>query len=188
MTEALCQYRYEILHQADLLCTADQIQAALERVAEKINKTLATVNPLVLCVMRGGLVFTGQLLTKLNFPLDLDYVHVTRYGGEQQGGGLRWIVPPNEMVQGRVVLIADDILDEGHTLAALKQRVLALGATHCYSAVLVDKLHGRIKPIQADFVGLNLPDRFVFGYGMDIEGAWRNLPAIYALKQSIPES
>lgn len=176
----------DILQQAELLCTAKQVQAALHKVAQQINGTLAEAHPLVLSVMGGAVVFSGQLLPQLNFPLDFDYVHVSRYGDARHGGAMHWKVAPHESVRGRVVLLVDDILDEGHTLAALQQRVLELGAKRCYSAVFADKQLGRPKPVRADFVGLELPDRFVFGYGMDIEGAWRNLPAIYAVKN--PES
>lgn len=173
----------DVLQQAELLVTADGVQAALHKVAQQINLALSDVHPLVLSVMGGAVVFSGQLLPLLNFPLDFDYVHVSRYGDARTGGAMHWKVAPHESVRGRVVLLVDDILDEGHTLAALQQRVLALGAARCYSAVFADKLHGRSKPVHADFVGLALPDRFVFGYGMDIEGAWRNLPAIYAVKE-----
>lgn len=173
-----------VLQQAELLVPACQVQAALNTVAQEINAALCEQHPLLLSVMSGAVVFSGQLLPLLNFALDFDYVHVSRYGDARLGGEIHWKVAPPESVRGRVVLLVDDILDEGHTLAALKQRVLALGATRCYSAVFADKLHGRAKPIIADFVGMTLPDRFVFGYGMDIEGAWRNLPAIYAVKQS----
>lgn len=172
----------DILQQAELLCPAEQVQASLHRVARQINAALAESHPLVLSVMGGAVVFTGQLLPLLDFPLDFDYVHVSRYGGATHGGKISWKVEPCENVRGRVVLVLDDILDEGHTLAALRQRVLELGACKFYSAVFADKRHDRAEPIKADFVGVELPDRFVFGYGMDIEGAWRNLPAIYAVK------
>lgn len=173
----------DLLQQAELLCPAEQVQAALHRIAREINAALADTHPLVLSVMGGAVVFTGQLLPLLDFPLDFDYVHVSRYGDARHGGNMRWKVEPCENVRGRIVLVLDDILDEGHTLAALRQRVLELGAGRFYSAVFADKRHGRDKPILADFVGVELPDRFVFGYGMDIEGAWRNLPAIYAMKE-----
>lgn len=177
------KHAWDILEQAELLRTAEEVQAALQRVAREINHGLAEKNPLVLSVMGGAVVFSGQLLPLLNFPLDFDYVHVSRYGDARTGGAMRWKVEPHESVRGRVVLLVDDILDEGHTLHALQQRVLELGALRCYSAVFADKLHGRLKPVHADFVGMELPDRFVFGYGMDIDGLWRNLPAIYAVKQ-----
>ncbi|WP_435628474.1 hypoxanthine-guanine phosphoribosyltransferase [Candidatus Ferrigenium straubiae] len=173
----------DILQQAELLYPAEQVQAALHRVARQINAALAETHPLVLSVMGGAVVFTGQLLPLLDFPLDFDYVHASRYGDATQGGKICWKVEPCERVRGRTVLVLDDILDEGHTLDALRRRVMELGVGKFYSAVLADKRHGRDKPIHADFVGIEVPDSFVFGYGMDIEGAWRNLPAIYAVKE-----
>ncbi len=173
-----------ILQDAELIRSADEVQAAVRQVAGEINATLAERHPLVLSVMGGAVIFTGQLLPMLGFPLDFDYLHVSRYGDEKQGGELRWKVAPRENVAGRVVLVLDDILDEGETLHAVKQRVLELGATRCYSAVFADKENGKTKPVRADFVGMELPNRFVFGYGMDIHGAWRNLPAIYAVKEA----
>ena len=177
------QHAREILQQAELLYSAGQVQAALHKVAQQINARLADNHPLVLSVMGGAVVFSGQLLPLLDFPLDFDYVHVSRYGDARHGGAMQWKVAPRENVRGRVVLLLDDILDEGHTLSALHGKVMELGADKCYSAVFADKQHGRKKPIRADFVGMELPNRFVFGYGMDIEGAWRNLPAIYAVKE-----
>jgi len=172
-----------VLAEAELLYSHEQVQAALHKVAQQINSKMADKFPLVLSVMGGAVVFSGQLLPLLEFPLDFDYVHVSRYGDARHGGAMHWKVEPRENVRGRVVLLLDDILDEGHTIAALRARVLELGAKKCYSAVFADKQHGRKKPVHADFVGLELPNRFVFGYGMDIEGAWRNLPAIYAVKE-----
>jgi hypoxanthine phosphoribosyltransferase len=172
-----------LLEEAELIRTADEVQAAVRSVAREINAALAGKHPLVLSVMGGAVVFSGQLLPMLEFPLDFDYLHVSRYGNAQQGGELNWKVAPHENVRGRVVLVLDDILDEGETLSAIKQRVLELGATTFYCAVFADKENGKTKPIRADFTGMELPNRFVFGYGMDIHGAWRNLPAIYALKE-----
>ncbi len=171
------------LAEAELIRSADEVQAAVHRVAHAINMTLADQHPLVLSVMGGAVVFTGQLLPLLDFPLDFDYLHVSRYGNDKQGGELHWRVAPRENVRDKVVLVVDDILDEGETLHAIKQRVMALGASKFYSAVFADKENGKDKPIRADFVGMELPNRFVFGYGMDIHGAWRNLPAIYAVKE-----
>ncbi len=173
----------EFLENAELIRTADEVQTAVARVAGEINEKLAAQHPLVLSVMGGAVIFTGQLLPQLDFPLDFDYLHVSRYGAKQKGGALHWKVSPGENVSGRVVLVLDDILDEGETLAAIRQRVLELGASAFYSAVFADKANGLNKPIRADFTGMELPDRFVFGFGMDIQGAWRNLPAIYAVKK-----
>lgn len=173
-----------ILQDAELIRSADEVQAAVHHVAQAINSTLADQHPLVLSVMGGAVVFTGQLLPMLDFPLDFDYLHVSRYGNEKQGGELHWKVAPRENVRGKVVLVLDDILDEGETLHAIKLRVMELGASKFYSAVFADKENGKVKPIRADFVGMELPNRFVFGFGMDVHGAWRNLPAIYAVKDN----
>jgi hypoxanthine phosphoribosyltransferase len=172
-----------LLEEAELIRSADEVQAAVRRVSDAINATLADQHPLVLSVMGGAVVFTGQLLPLLDFPLDCDYLQVSRYGNHKQGGELHWKVAPRENVRGKVVLVVDDILDEGETLYAIKQRVMELGATKFYSAVFAEKNNGKDKPIRADFVGMELPKRFVFGFGMDIHGAWRNLPAIYAVKE-----
>lgn len=150
--------------------------------AEDITALLGNSYPLVLSVMGGAVVFTGQLLPRLAFPLDFDYVHVSRYGDKTRGGELVWRQAPKEDVRDRVVLVLDDILDEGETMAAIRDKVLAMGAKSFHSAVFANKLISKAKPIAADFVGIDVPDRYVFGYGMDVRGAWRNLPAIYALK------
>ncbi len=176
------QQARDILHHAELILPADEVRAAVMRVSREINAALADAHPLVLSVMGGAVVFTGQLLPLLEFPLDFDYVHVSRYGDARQGGELHWKVQPRENIRDKVVLVLDDILDEGGTMAAIKQRVMELGAREFYSAVFADKLNGKAKPVRADFVGVEVPDRFVFGFGMDVHGAWRNLPAIYAVK------
>ncbi len=177
------QQARDILQRAELIVSAAQVKSAVERVAAEINVQLADKHPLVLSVMGGAVVFTGQLLPLLDFPLDFDYVHVSRYGDDQQGGKLQWKVSPRENVAGRVVLVVDDILDEGETLAAIRNRVMELGASVFYSAVFADKRIAKPKALRADFIGIELPDRFVFGFGMDLHGAWRNLPAIYAVNE-----
>jgi hypoxanthine phosphoribosyltransferase len=173
---------WSVLHEADVVCTEEQIRQALARLAREIEARLRDRNPLVLCVMGGSVVFTGQLLPLLRFPLQFDYLHATRYDGATRGGEIAWKVVPRQPVAGRVVLVLDDILDEGTTLAAIRRRLLEDGAAEVLCAVFSDKEIGRSKPIRPDFVGVKLPDRYVFGFGMDVEEFWRNLPAIYALK------
>ena len=173
-----------ILADADLIHSESTVQAALDQVAQAIRGRLADRHPVVLCVMTGGVVFCGQLMAKLDFPVDFDYLHATRYGPETQGGKISWRTAPWTSVKGRTVLVVDDILDEGVTLAAVKESLKRLGADEVLTAVFADKQNGKEKPIAADFVGLTVPDRFVFGYGMDVDGAWRNLPAIYAMKET----
>jgi len=171
------------LASAELIHSAETVAAAVTRLAGEITEKLGDTNPLLLCVMSGGVPFAGHLMTQLLFPLEFDYLHVTRYGQDTSGGALSWRSAPWTSVKGRTVLVLDDILDEGLTLAAIVERLMELGAKACYTAVATDKLNGKIKPIKADFVALTVPDRFVFGYGMDVRGHFRNLPAIYAMKE-----
>lgn len=173
----------DTLESAELVASAADVSAAVARVAREISGALAESFPLVLCVMRGAVVFAGQLLPQLRFPLEFDYIDLTRYGAATHGGEINWRVVPGTAVAGRTVLVLDDILDQGTTLAAVRERLLAAGASRVYYAVLTEKDTGHAKPARADFVGLRLPDRYVFGCGMDVGGAWRNLPAIYALKE-----
>jgi hypoxanthine phosphoribosyltransferase len=175
---------WDILNSADEVCSAGAVADAIKRVAGEITIRLADLQPLVLSVMGGAVVFSGQLLPQLRFPLDFDYIHVSRYDNETQGGGITWRVAPGENVKGRAVLVLDDILDEGQTLMAIRERILAAGAKSFFCAVLAEKATGKAKPIRADFVCVTVPNRYVFGCGMDAYGVWRNLPAIYALRQS----
>lgn len=174
---------WEILDSAEELCSVSVVSAAVERIAQEITRKLGDRNPLVLGVMRGSVVFAGRLLPLLRFPLEFDYLDVTRYGDDTRGGTITWKVSPGTAVAGRVVLVVDDILDQGHTLSAIRGKMLDAGALEFYSAVFADKDIGRAKPIVADFIGVRLPNRYVFGFGMDVRGAWRNLPAVYALKE-----
>ena len=172
----------QVLAEADLIAGADEIGRALDGMAAAISARLAEAHPLVLTVMNGGFFLAGQLLPRLGFPLEFDYLHATRYRNTTQGHDIEWRAAPREAVAGRTLLVLDDILDEGITLAAIRARLLAEGARECLTAVLARKELGRPQPIAADFVGVTLPNRYVFGCGMDVKGAWRNLPAIYAVK------
>lgn len=179
MTKSASPDQY--LKTAEVIYTEAQVNDAVARLAGEITYALGAQQPLVLCVMGGAVVFAGQLLPKLSFPLEFDYVQASRYHSGTSGQHLVWKVTPGENVRGRTVLLLDDILDEGHTLAAVREKCLQAGAKQVVIAVLTEKDTGRDKPIVADFVGLHVPNRYVFGCGMDVYGWWRNLPAIYAL-------
>ena len=163
-----------------------EVNAAVRRVADALNARFgadgAAQFPLVLGVMGGAVVFTGTLLPQLSFPLDFDYIHVSRYGDDDRGGELVWKVIPRQNVAGRIIVVVDDILDEGETLAHVKQRLLDMGAAEVIVAVFADKDLGRAKPIQADLIGLTLPNKFVVGFGMDVYGYWRNLPGLWTIR------
>ncbi len=161
-----CDEVSALLADADLLFNADEVTAAIHRLAEEISDELAGSRPILLCVMNGGLIFAGQLLTRLVFPLQIEYIHVSRYGQGTTGGDLVWHARPRLDLTGRAVLVLDDILDEGHTLAAIADYCLRQGACKVLLAVLVDKLHDRkVTPgFKADFTGIESVDRFLFGY------------------------
>ena len=174
---------WAFLENSDGVAGAGEVQAAIRRIATEISERLSGAYPMVLAVMGGAVVFAGQLLPLLRFPLDFDYIHASRYGAATRGAGVDWKVSPPGLVSGRTVLVLDDILDHGETMNAIRNRLLELGAKEFYCAVLVEKNLGKKRPITADFVGLTIPDRFVFGCGMDAKGYWRNLPEIRAMKE-----
>ncbi|VAX14421.1 Hypoxanthine-guanine phosphoribosyltransferase [hydrothermal vent metagenome] len=172
----------QLLSEADCLYTAEQVGAALDKMAAAITEKLFDRNPLVLCVLTGAIIPTGYLLTRLDFPLQLDYLHVTRYADTTSGGKLDWLSEQNYSLQGRHVLIVDDILDEGVTLQALVKHCENAEAASVSSAVLVEKCHDRKTGVKADFVGVQTEDRYLFGYGMDYKGYLRNADGIFAVK------
>jgi hypoxanthine phosphoribosyltransferase len=174
---------WAFLKDSDLIASAAQVESAVQRVAAEIEEKLGKTYPLVLAVMGGAVVFAGQILPRLRFPLDFDYIHASRYGVMTRGASIEWRVSPPQLAKGRAVLVLDDILDHGETMNAIRNRLLELGATSVHCAVLVEKVLATPKPIKPDFVGLRIPDRFVFGCGMDAKGYWRNLPEIRAMKE-----
>lgn len=170
-----------LLARSEQLLAPEVVERAVARVAGEITAALGDEQPMLLAVMRGAVVFAGQLLPLLRFPLDFDYLDASRYGSATRGGELDWRVDVPAGVKDRTVLVVDDILDEGHTLAAIRHRLLDAGARRVLIAVFADKQLPKAKPITADFVGTPVPDRYVFGFGMDVRGLWRNLPAVHAL-------
>lgn len=168
---------------ADLLFSEQEVEAALDKIAGQINHQLAELNPLLLCVINGGIVIAGKLVTRLTFPLTIDCINASRYQNQTTGGNIEWILKPSTPLKDRTILIVDDILDEGITLATIHDYCLEQGATAVYSAVLLDKILGHNKPISADFIGLEVENRYLFGYGMDYKGYLRNVPGIYACKE-----
>lgn len=174
----------QVLDHADCLHDARSVESAYERLADAISADYLDRNPLILCVMTGGLVPAAEIIKRLGFPFELDYLHATRYRGATSGGGLVWKRQPGaRRIAGREVLVIDDILDEGHTLAAIRKAIEEFRPRSLKVAVLVEKLHNRRAPgMQAEYIGLQVADRYVFGCGMDYKEYWRQLPAIYAVK------
>lgn len=175
----------KILDEADCLVDEAELNEALDKMAAQITADLADKLPLVLCVMNGGLVPTAALIQRLNFPLELDYIHATRYGMETEGNAaLNWICYPQTNLSNRHVLVVDDIFDQGHTLEAINKWLEAQETESVYTATVINKLHDRKTDMTPDYIGTDVADRFLFGYGMDYKGFFRNLKGVYAIKGS----
>lgn len=171
-----------VADRATRIHSREEVEVALDRMAREITAQLADSNPILLCVMNGGLVVTGLLAVRLQFPLQLDYMHLSRYRGATSGGEIEYKALPTLGLRGRTVLVVDDILDEGHTLAEVLRYCRNQDVERVLSAVLVEKKRYRsASAVAADFVGLGAPDRYVYGYGMDFRGYLRNADGIYAV-------
>ena len=170
-----------IAGRAELLVSSAEVRRILDRLAESITAALAEEDPLVLCVMNGAVITVGRLLPRLEFPLGIDYVHATRYRGATCGGDLEWHYRPKSSVRDRHVLVVDDILDEGITLDTIARACRDDGAESVHTAVLVEKQRRRSCDFEADFVGVRLPDRYLYGCGLDYKGYFRNVDGVYAV-------
>ncbi len=173
----------DALAAAELLFDRDYIEDEIRRIAADIDADYAGgPRPVYLTIMHGGMLFASRLALALRIDLEFDYLHATRYRGATTGSGLAWLHRPATPLRGRRVLLADDILDEGHTLKAVKRWCEDEGAADVRIAVLSVKQHDRrVDDIHADYIALEVPDRYVYGYGMDYHEQGRNLPGIYAL-------
>lgn len=176
----------EILENAECLYNYDQVMQAIDQMAADITVKLSHTNPVIISVMTGALIVAGHLAVRLGFPLEMDYIHATRYRGAMRGGDLHWLVEPRVNLRDRTVLIVDDIMDGGLTLAAIMDYCQQAHAKAVYSAVLVDKKRVREPGVNfvPDFVGLTTEDKFLFGFGLDYEEYLRNAPGIYAVNQT----
>ena len=174
-----------VLDHADVLITETEVNKAIDRVAKEIASTLNNEVPIILCVMKGGLMFTSALLQRITSPLILDYVHVDRYRNKIQGSSIHWHKEPDASLVDQTVIIVDDILDEGYTLQELVAYCQAKGAKTVLSAVLLKKKLRRTPTnVVPDFIGLEVTDRYVFGWGMDYKSYLRNQTSIYAISEN----
>jgi hypoxanthine phosphoribosyltransferase len=175
-----------IKEQSECLFSEADVEDALMRMALEIERDLSKKLPVVITVMNGGLITTARLASKLRFPLEMDFVHVSRYRNDTFGSELKWYATPSVQLKNRCVLIVDDILDEGVTLREVIDYCKGQGASEVLSAVLLKKNSSRVVPnISANFVGMEVDDRYVFGSGLDFKGYLRNLPGIYAVPEEV---
>jgi len=172
-----------VAQRAELLVPEQRMQAIYARLGSEITATLAGKDPLVLCIMTGAVFAVGQLLPHLDFALRVDYLHATRYQDGTHGGELHWLHRPTRRISGEHVLVVDDILDEGITLDSVVAACRDDGAVSVHTVVLVEKERERPVDVQADFIGVRLPNRYLYGCGLDYRGYFRNAPGIYAVAE-----
>jgi len=170
-----------LIRKSSVIYSEIEIKTVIKNIADQVNQTIKTEDLYVLCVMNGALIFAGQLLPRLEKNIKYSYIHATRYAASLTGGPIHWLVKPPIDIEGKTVLILDDILDEGITLREIAATCLAMKAKAIYTAVLFDKEITKEKSYFPNFIGLKVPNRFVFGYGLDCKGLGRNLPHLYAL-------
>ncbi|CAM8421992.1 Hpt Hypoxanthine-guanine phosphoribosyltransferase [Candidatus Methylopumilus universalis] len=171
----------ELISKSSVIYSEIEIKIVIQNIADQVNQTIKTDDLYVLCVMNGALIFAGQLLPRLEKNIQYSYVHATRYASSLTGGPIHWLVKPPIDIEGKTVLILDDILDEGITLREIAATCIAMKAKAIFTAVLFDKEIAKEKSYLPNFIGLKVPNRFVFGYGLDCKGLGRNLPHLYAL-------
>ncbi|WP_198264516.1 hypoxanthine-guanine phosphoribosyltransferase [sulfur-oxidizing endosymbiont of Gigantopelta aegis] len=178
----LFHHSEQVKADADCLFEQSEVMRAIVNMARSIKDELADSHPIVIGIMNGAMIPMGLLLPELDFPLQVDYLHATRYRDKTSGGEMQWLASPKIPLKNRTVLLVDDIHDEGITLEHIKSYCHEQGAAQVYSAVLVNKKHDRKNNTGADFIALEVPDRYVFGFGMDYKGMLRNVSGIYAVK------
>ena len=167
---------------ASCLYSLDEVETALKGLAGRIATDLEQANPILLPIMNGGLSVAASLMRHLHFPLQLDYLHITRYRDKTSGGEIDWIHEPKISLSGRNILLVDDLLDHGITLNEAVSYCKEAGAASVRTAVLILKqLPSRPGLQHVDYFALEAPDRYLFGYGMDYKSYWRNAPGIYAV-------
>lgn len=174
----------DILEQSDRLYDMTEIDAALDRLAVSLTRDYVDKDPLILCVMNGSLMTTGHLLAKLAFPLEIDYIHASRYGENTVGGEMTWFHRPVTPLIRRDVILVEDIVDQGHTLAGLRAYCLEQQVKSVTCVTLLNKVEVEKSCESPEYVGLTVKNRYVFGFGMDYKGYWRNLPGIYAVSRT----
>lgn len=171
---------------AEILFDAAAVGAAYDDIAARLNRDLPDEEILLLPVMTGGIFPACELARRIRRPMRIDYVHATRYRGRTSGSDIQWLHWPELPGHPETIVLVDDIFDEGHTLAAIHDRLA--GQFDVVTAVLVRKWHERGLPRDwVDYFGLDIPDRYVFGCGMDYHENFRELPDLWALAEKPPQ-
>jgi hypoxanthine phosphoribosyltransferase len=174
----------ELLKRSSVIADRQQVEAAIDRMATAVNDHYGDREITLLIVMTGAVMSAAWLAAKLRMPVQMDFVHATRYAGQTEGGEIEFRVPPRLNIEGHDVLIIDDIYDIGLTLQMIEKYCESRGARTVNSAVLVRKVHDRETTAKRpEFVGMEVKDKYIFGCGMDAYEHWRHLDEIWALEE-----
>lgn len=169
----------------EVMITAEEIQQKIKELGAAIARDYVGRKPELICVLKGALVFMSDLIRAIDLELSLDFIAVSSYGkGASTTGEVRIIKDLDEPLQGRDIILVEDILDTGLTLSYLVNSFRARGATSIKIVTLLNKPERRKAQVDADYVGFTIPDKFVVGYGLDFAERYRNLPYIGVVKES----
>lgn len=170
----------------EILVTEEQIRTKVNELAKQISADYAGRNPLVICVLKGAFVFMADLIKAIDIPLEVDFMAVSSYGASTRSSGVVKIVKDLDVsVEGRDVIIVEDIIDSGLTLSYVIDILERRNALSVRVVALLDKPGRRTVELEVDYKGYELPDEFVVGYGLDYAEKYRNLPYIGVLKPEV---
>ncbi len=170
-----------------ILYTEEQLQTRIAQLAKELKADYADKNPLVVAILKGSVLFFSDLTRQMDFPLNMEFMSVSSYGDSSTSGELRFRKDLDKPIDGRHVLIVEDIIDSGKTLYILKKVLLKRNPASVKICALLDKRSRRTADIEADYVGFDCADGFVVGYGLDYAEKYRNLPYVGILRRSVYE-
>ncbi len=159
----------------------EKIDGAIAKIAEQLNTNVADKDPLLICILNGSFMFAADVMKKLNFPCQISFVKMSSYEGTGSTGSVKELIGLTEKIEGRTVVILEDIIDTGYTIEKVKKQMLGYGVADLKIASLLLKPDALKVDVNVDYVGLEIPNDFIVGYGLDYDGYGRNLADIYTV-------
>lgn len=170
-------------HHVEVMISEEEVNAKIRAIGEQISKDYEGKQVHLICVLKGGSFFMCELAKRITVPVSLDFMSVSSYGGDTKSSGVVRIVKDlDESIQGKDVLVVEDIIDSGRTLSYLMDMLKDRGPKSLHLCTLLDKPDRRVVPVKVDYTGFTIPDEFVVGYGLDYDQRYRNLPYIGIVK------
>jgi hypoxanthine phosphoribosyltransferase len=167
----------------EVLFAAETIQRRIAELGAQISRDYAGRNPLLLGVMKGAFIFMSDLIRAIDLPLGIEFMAISSYGSTTRTSGeVRIVKDLDVAIEGRDILVVEDIIDTGLTLTYLMANLKSRGASSVKLAALLNKQDRRLRDVPIDYLGFNIPDAFVVGYGLDFAERYRNLPFVAVLK------